>query len=73
MHTVIFLVMIIIPGFLSIWTITHMPKTEVGLKMLKVIEARGGRGGGYNTGECIEIKTSEPLSSAMETLKGGGQ
>ncbi|MCE9859417.1 hypothetical protein [Raoultella planticola] len=50
-----------------------MPNTDVCLKMLKVIEARGGRGGGYNTGECIEIKTSEPLNSAMETLKGGGQ
>lgn len=73
MHTVIFLVMIINPGVHSSWTITPMPNTDVCLKMLKDIEARGGRGGGYNTGECIEIKTSEPLSSAMETLKGGGQ
>ncbi|MEX0491438.1 hypothetical protein AB3X11_29245, partial [Klebsiella pneumoniae] len=25
-----------------------------------------------NTGECIEIKTREPLSSVMETLSEGG-
>lgn len=46
MHTVIFLVMIINPGVHSSWTITPMPNTDVCLKMLKVIEARGGRGGG---------------------------
>ncbi|MDM7320018.1 hypothetical protein QUH24_28490, partial [Klebsiella pneumoniae] len=25
-----------------------------------------------NTGECIEIKTREPLSSVIETLSEGG-
>jgi hypothetical protein len=72
MHTVIFLVMIINPGVHSSWTITPMPNTDVCLKMLKSLKPGEGVGG-YNTGECIEIKTSEPLSSAMETLKGGGQ
>ncbi|MGR4506727.1 hypothetical protein K8Q81_23485 [Escherichia coli] len=30
-------------------------------------------GGFGNTGECIEVKTNEPLNSVMETLNGGGQ
>ncbi|EPL0521105.1 hypothetical protein M2063_005798, partial [Klebsiella pneumoniae] len=29
-------------------------------------------GYGSNTGECIEIKTREPLSSVIETLNEGG-
>ncbi|MCW9315527.1 hypothetical protein N5I78_29490, partial [Klebsiella quasipneumoniae] len=29
-------------------------------------------GYGSNTGECIEIKTREPLNSVMETLSEGG-
>jgi hypothetical protein len=44
----------------SSWTI--MPNTDV-LKMLE--PGLGGKG-------CIEIKTSEPLNDAMDTLKGGG-
>ncbi|MGK6256816.1 hypothetical protein [Klebsiella pneumoniae] len=46
--------------------------TDVCIKMLRVLEARGGRGYGSNTGECIEIKTREPLSSVIETLNEGG-
>ncbi|WP_410200224.1 hypothetical protein [Klebsiella quasipneumoniae] len=48
------------------------PNTDVCIKMLRVLEARGGRGYGSNTGECIEIKTREPLSSVIETLNEGG-
>ncbi|WP_410254531.1 hypothetical protein [Klebsiella pneumoniae] len=48
------------------------PNTDVCIKMLRVLEARGGRGYGSNTGECIEIKTREPLNSVMETLSEGG-
>ncbi|WP_395263229.1 hypothetical protein [Klebsiella quasipneumoniae] len=48
------------------------PNTDVCIKMLRALEARGGRGYGGNTGECIEIKTREPLSSVMETLNEGG-
>ncbi|MEI9726251.1 hypothetical protein V5060_24410, partial [Klebsiella pneumoniae] len=33
---------------------------------------RGGRGYGSNTGECIEIKTREPLNSVIGTLNEGG-
>lgn len=50
-----------------------MPNTDVCVKMLKAVEARGGRGAGYNTGECIELKTREPLSNTMESLRGGLQ
>lgn len=53
MHTVIFLVMIINPGVHSSWTITPMPNTNVCLKMLKDIEARGGRGGGDTIPESV--------------------
>ncbi|MDK1926067.1 hypothetical protein MKR02_25750 [Klebsiella sp. K4-41] len=48
------------------------PNTDVCIKMLRVLEERGGRGYGINTGECIEIKTREPLSSVIETLNEGG-
>ncbi|WP_163556903.1 hypothetical protein [Klebsiella michiganensis] len=72
-QTFIFLLLIMQPGGHSSWTITPMPNTDVCMKMLKAVEARGGRGGGENKGECIEIKTSEPLNDAMETLKGGRQ
>ncbi|MEZ1464251.1 hypothetical protein QVM72_25250 [Klebsiella pneumoniae] len=51
------------------------PKSDLfnkAIKMLRALEARGGRGYGGNTGECIEIKTREPLSSVMETLNEGG-
>lgn len=46
--------------------------TDVCVQVLRTIEAHGGRGFG-NTGECIEVKTNEPLNSVMETLNGGGQ
>ena len=61
MHTFIFLVLIKNINGGGSWNITPMP-----------IEAHGGRGFG-NTGECIEVKTNEPLNSVMETLNGGGQ
>ena len=41
----------------GIWDVTPMPNTDVCIKMLRVLEERGGRGYGSNTGECIEIKT----------------
>ncbi|MGF8942511.1 hypothetical protein AAGM76_27875 [Klebsiella pneumoniae] len=48
--------------------------TLLCLKMLRAVEARGGnRRFGSNTGECIEVKTREPLNSTMETLNGGSQ
>ncbi|EPK7751025.1 hypothetical protein P4R02_005734, partial [Klebsiella pneumoniae] len=56
----------------GIWNVSPMPNTDVCIKMLRALEARGGRGYGGNTGECIEIKTREPLSSVMETLNEGG-
>ncbi|HBS7502000.1 TPA: hypothetical protein MAQ91_005018 [Klebsiella pneumoniae] len=56
----------------GIWDVTPMPNTDVCIKMLRVLEERGGRGYGINTGECIEIKTREPLSSVIETLSEGG-
>ena len=46
MHTFIFLLLIMQPGGHSSWTITPMPNTDVCMKMLKAVEARGGRGGG---------------------------
>ncbi|MDM6960748.1 hypothetical protein [Klebsiella michiganensis] len=49
-----------------------MLNTDDCIKMLRVLEERGGRGYGINTGECIEIKTREPLSSVIETLSEGG-
>lgn len=49
-----------------------MPNTDVCVQILRRIEARGGRGLG-NIGECIEVKTNEPLNSVMETLNGGRQ
>jgi len=73
MHTFTFLLLIMQPGVHSDWTITAMPNTDVCLKMLKVVEARGGRGGGYNKGECIEIKTSESLNDTVTKLSGNGQ
>lgn len=69
MHSYIFLLLIMHPGSYSSWTITPMPNTDVCMKMLKAVETRGGRGGGDNKGECIEIKTNEPLNDAMDTLK----
>ena len=73
MHTFIFLVLMTPASAGGIWSIIPMPDTDVCIKMLRVLEARGGRGYGSNTGECIEIKTREPLSSVMETLNGGGK
>ena len=61
MHTFIFLVLMTPASAGSIWSITPMPNTD------------GGRGYGNNTGECIEVKTREPLNSTMETLSGGSQ
>lgn len=72
MHAFIFLVLMTPSSGGGIWDITPMPNTDVCIKMLRVLEARGGRGYGSNTGECIEIKTREPLNSVMETLSEGG-
>ena len=74
MHTFIFLVLMTPASAGSIWSITPMPNTDVCLKMLRAVDARGGnRRFGSNTGECIEVKTREPLNSTMETLNGGSQ
>ena len=73
MHAFIFLVLMTPSSGGGIWDITPMPNTDVCIKMLRVLEARGGRGYGSNTGECIEIKTREPLSSVIETLNEGGK
>ncbi|ENE5978190.1 hypothetical protein ABNP16_004132 [Escherichia coli] len=70
MHTFIFLVLIKNINGGGSWNIT--PMTDVCVQVLRTIEAHGGRGFG-NTGECIEVKTNEPLNSVMETLNGGGQ
>lgn len=58
MHTFIFLVLMTPASAGGIWSITPMHNTDVCLKMLRAVEARGGRGYGSNTGECIEIKTA---------------
>ncbi|HBR0915068.1 hypothetical protein [Klebsiella oxytoca] len=73
MHTFIFLVLMTPSNGGGIWNLTPMPNTDVCLKMLRAVEARGGRGYGNNTGECIEVKTRESLNSTMETLSGGSQ
>ncbi|MEQ0076505.1 hypothetical protein ABLV31_24735 [Klebsiella sp. CN_Kp118] len=73
MHTFIFLVLMTPGSGGGIWNLTPMPNTDVCLKMLRAVEARGGRVYGSNTGECIEVKTREPLNSTMETLSGGSQ
>ena len=72
MHTFIFLVLMTPSSGGGIWDVTPMPNTDVCIKMLRVLEERGGRGYGINTGECIEIKTREPLSSVIETLSEVG-
>lgn len=72
MHAFIFLVLMTPSSGGGIWDVTPMPNTDVCIKMLRVLEERGGRGYGINTGECIEIKTREPLSSVIETLGEGG-
>ena len=61
MHAFIFLVLMTPSSGGGIWDITPMPNTDVCIKMLRVLEARGGRGYGSNTGECIEIKTPENM------------
>ncbi|VCV91676.1 hypothetical protein BANRA_05203 [Klebsiella pneumoniae] len=71
MHAFIFLVLMTPSSGGGIWDITPMPNTDVCIKMLRVLEARGA-GLRSNTGECIEIKTREPLSSVIETLNEGG-
>ncbi len=71
MHTFIFLVLIKNINGGGSWNITPMPNTDVCVQVLRTIESHGGRGFG-NTGECIEVKTNEPLNSVMETLNGGG-
>ncbi|VUS84667.1 hypothetical protein [Klebsiella pasteurii] len=73
MHTFIFLVLMTQSSGGGIWNVTPMPNTDVCLKMLRAIEARGGRGHRSTTGECIEVKTREPLNSAIETINGGRQ
>lgn len=65
MHAFIFLVLMTPRRLISSWTITLMPNTDVCMKMLKAVETRGG---GDNKGECIEIKTNEPLNDVMDTL-----
>lgn len=70
MHTFIFLVLMKNVGGGSVWNITPMPNTDVCVQILRRIEAHGGRGLG-NIGECIEVKTNEPLNNVMETLNGG--
>lgn len=70
MHTFIFLVLIKNINGGGSWNVTPMPNTDVCVQVLRTIEAHGGRGFG-NTGECIEVKTNEPLNSVMETLKEG--
>ena len=72
MQAFIFLVQMTPSRCGGIWNVSPMPNTDVCIKMLRALEARGGRGYGGNTGECIEIKTREPLSSVMETLNEGG-
>ncbi|MER4266160.1 hypothetical protein J8994_31575 [Klebsiella pneumoniae] len=71
MHAFIFLVLLTPSIGGGIWDITPMPNTDVCIKMLRVLEVRGGRGYVSNTGVCIEIKTREPLSSVIETLNVG--
>ena len=44
--------------------------TFIFLVLIKNINGGGSFG---NTGECIEVKTNEPLNNVMETLNGGGQ
>ncbi|EKJ5169877.1 hypothetical protein PJF72_003966 [Escherichia coli] len=70
MHTFIFLVLIKNINGGGSWNITPMPNTDVCVQVLRTIEAHGVRGFG-NTGECIEVKTNEPLNNVMETLNGG--
>ena len=72
MHAFIFLALMTPSSGGGIWDITPMPNTDACKKMLRVLEARGGRGYGSNAGECIEIKTREPLNSVIETLNEGG-
>ena len=72
MHAFIFLVLMTPSSGGGIWNVSPMPNTDVCIKMLRALEARGGRSDGGNTGECIEIKTREPLSSVIETLSEGG-
>lgn len=74
MHTFIFLVLMTQSSGGGIWDVTSMPNTDVCLKMLRTVEARGGAGPtGANRGECIEVKTREPLNSAIETMNEGRQ
>lgn len=72
MHTFIFLVPMNSVSGGRVWNITPMPNTDVCVQVLRTIEAHGGRGFG-NKGECIEVKTNEPLNNVMETLNGSGQ
>ncbi|PYB12595.1 hypothetical protein, partial [Serratia marcescens] len=62
MHAFIFLVLMTTSSGCGIWNVSPMPNTDGCIKMLRALEARGGRGYGGNTGECIEIKTRAPLS-----------
>ena len=50
MHAFIFLVLMTPSSGGGIWDITPMPNTDVCIKMLRVLEERGGRGYGSNTG-----------------------
>ncbi|GDE60741.1 hypothetical protein HmCmsJML273_04691 [Escherichia coli] len=67
MHIFIFLVLIKNINGGGSWNVTPMPNTDVCVQVLRTIEAHGGRGFG-NTGECIEVKTNEPLNNGKRKL-----
>ena len=48
MHAFIFLVLMTPSSGGGIWDVTPMPNTDVCIKMLRVLEARGGRGAWLN-------------------------
>ena len=67
MHAFIFLVLMTRVVAVGFGIVTPMPNTDVCIKMLQGTRSTvGAEGYGSNTGECIEIKTREPLSSVIE-------
>lgn len=56
MHTFIFLVLMTQSSGGGIWNVTPMPNTDVCLKMLRAIEARGGRAIEVVQGSALKLK-----------------
>lgn len=56
MHAFIFLVLMTPSSGGGIWDITPMPNTDVCIKMLRVLEARGGRGYGSIQESALKLK-----------------